>query len=106
MESSKASVAAIIFVVIIVGVNFFMYGIVRGLMRREKAENLVPSYEVFRNSNTSFFSRRRVLVVLFSLFQFFHPLAQFFNLVILFLSGWIRNRAIRSSGWHSRYSWF
>ena len=40
MESSKASVAAIIFVVIIVGVNFFMYGIVRGLMRSSQKSNM------------------------------------------------------------------
>ena len=33
MESTRATIAAILFVVVIVGINFFMYGIVRGLMK-------------------------------------------------------------------------
>ena len=36
MESSRATIAAVIFIVVIVGINFFMYGIVRGLMRSSR----------------------------------------------------------------------
>ena len=36
MESSRATIAAVIFIVVIVGMNFFMYGIVRGLMRSNR----------------------------------------------------------------------
>jgi hypothetical protein len=36
MENSRAAVAAILFIVLIVGINFMMYGIVRGVMRGGK----------------------------------------------------------------------
>jgi ABC-type lipoprotein release transport system permease subunit len=33
MESTKATIAALLFIVLVVGVNFVMYGIVRGATR-------------------------------------------------------------------------
>lgn len=36
MENSRAAIAALLFVVLIVGINVVMYGIVRGIMRGGK----------------------------------------------------------------------
>lgn len=36
MENSRAAVAAFLFIVLIVGINIVMYGIVRGIMRGGK----------------------------------------------------------------------
>lgn len=36
MENSRATLAALLFVVLIVGINVMMYGIVRGIMRGGK----------------------------------------------------------------------
>jgi hypothetical protein len=36
MENSRAAIAALLFIVLIVGINVMMYGIVRGIMRGGK----------------------------------------------------------------------
>jgi ABC-type lipoprotein release transport system permease subunit len=41
MENSSAAVAAIIFIVAIVGINVMMYGVVRGVMRGGKDDPLL-----------------------------------------------------------------
>lgn len=41
MEISRASIAALIFILMIVGVNLVMYGIVRGVMRGGKDDPLL-----------------------------------------------------------------
>lgn len=41
MEMSKTAIAALIFILMIVGINAVMYGIVRGVMRGGKDDPLV-----------------------------------------------------------------
>ena len=41
MEMSKTAIAALIFILMIVGVNIVMYGIVRGVMRGGKDDPLL-----------------------------------------------------------------
>jgi len=41
MENSRAAIAALIFVIAIVGINFMMYGIVRGVMRGGKKDPML-----------------------------------------------------------------
>ncbi|MBI3166201.1 MAG: hypothetical protein IPG44_03895 [Anaerolineales bacterium] len=62
MENSHAAIAALLFIVLIVGINVMMYGIVRGIMRGGKNgpfETMMRAFDPARKKRDDEFEELR-----------------------------------------------